>query len=346
MQQDVPIFSEWVGTTDGFVNAEVRPRVQGYLLEQDYKDGSFVQAGQLLFEIDDRPYRAALAETRGTLAQQQANLEKYRRDVARYRPLAAEGAVSRQELEDATAAMNAAQAQVEAAQAAREAAELNLEWTKVYAAIDGVAGIASAQVGDLVTPTTVLTVVSDVDPIKVSFPISEREYLRFAARIKQHEATGHVEDEVDLELVLANGEHYPHPGHFYVANRQVDPQTGTIQVQALFPNPGGILRPGLYARVRARTELRRGALLVPQRAVQETQGVYQVAVVGADDTVDLRTVKPGPQVDGQWILESGVTAGERVVVEGLQKVRAGLKVQPKPAPVEAGTTTTTLPGRG
>jgi membrane fusion protein (multidrug efflux system) len=330
IQKDVPIYAEWVGTTVGFVNAQVMSQVQGYLLKQVYKDGAFVNADQLLFEIDDRPYKDALDQALGTLAQQRATLRQNQLNVAKYTPLVGEGAVSKQQFDDAVQTMRASEAQVQAAEAAVQTARLNLGWTRVYAPISGIAGIAPVQVGNLVTPTTVLTTISQVDPMKVTFPITEREYLRYAERIKEHQEKGRATDEPDLQLILADGSTYPAAGHFYVANRQVDQLTGTIQVQALFPNPDALLRPGLYAKVRAPTETRRGVLVVPQRAVQETQGVYQVAVVGADDKVALRTVKPGEQVDGFWIIDKGLQPGERVVTEGLQKVRDGITVRAKP----------------
>lgn len=330
IQKDVPIYTEWVGTTVGFVNAQVRPQVQGYLLKQDYQDGADVKTGQLLFEIDDRSYKASLDQALGDLAQQRATLRKNQLDVAKYTPLAAQGAVSKQELDDATQATRASEAQVQAAEAAVEKARLNLGWTKVYSPIDGIAGIAPVQVGDLVTPSTLLTTVSQLDPIKVTFPISEREYLRFADQIEEHREKGTAPAEIELHLILADGTTYPLPGRFYVVNREVDQQTGTIQVQALFPNPRALLRPGLYAKVRAPTVTRRGALLVPQRAVQETQGVYQVAVVGSDDKIAFRTVKVGEQVDGLWIIDEGLKPGERVVTEGLQKVRDGIVVRAQP----------------
>jgi membrane fusion protein, multidrug efflux system len=331
VQKDVPIYTDWVGTTVGFVNAQVMPRVQGYLLKQDYLDGSHVNAGQLLFEIDDRPYRMALDQALGDLAQQRANLRKNQLDVSKYTPLAAEGAVSKQEYDTAVQNTEASEAQVKASEAAVENARLNLDWTKIYSPIDGISGIAPVQVGDLVTPSTVLTTVSQVDPMKVTFPITEREYLRrYADQINEHQEKGRATDEPDLQLILANGKTYPFPGHFYVVNRQAEQQTGTIQAQALFPNPDAILRPGMYARVRAPTETRRGAVLVPQRAVEEVQGVYRVAVVGADDKVGLRTVRPGEQVDGSWIIDAGLEPGERVVSEGLQKVKDGIAVSAKP----------------
>ena len=338
VEQDVPIYSEWVGTTDGFVNAQVRPRVQGYLLKQNYADGAQVKAGQLLFQVDDREYKAALDQALGNLAEQQAALKKHQLDVSRYTPLAAKGAVSTEEVDDAVQAARGSQAQVEAAQAAVQTAKLNLGWTLVFAPIDGIAGIAPVQVGDLVTPSTLLTTVSQLDPIKVTFPISEQEYLRFADRIREHQRTGRAKDEPDVELILADGSKYRYPGRFYVANRQVEIQTGTIQIQALFPNRDELLRPGQYAKVRAVTRLRRSALLVPQRAVQETQGQYQVAVVGPDNKVAFRTVKPSEQVGSLWVIDEGLQAGDRVVTEGLQKIKDGVVVNPKTAPVSVADT--------
>jgi len=332
LQKDVPINTEWVGTTVGFVNAKITPQVQGYLLKQDHLDGAYVRSGQLLFQIDDRPYKAALDQALGNVAQQRANLRKNQLDVAKYEPLVARGAVSKQSYDDAVQSVHATEAQVQAAEAAVENARLNLGWTKIYSPLDGIAEIAPVQIGDLVTPSTVLTTVSQVDPMKVTFPITERAYLRFADRIKEHQEGTPPADEPQLELILANGSTYQYPGRFYVANRQVDQQTGTILVQGLFPNPDRILRPGLYAKVRAPTETIRAALLVPQRAVQEIQGVYRVAVVGPDDKVSIRTVTVGPQVDGLWIITDGLKPGERVVTEGLQKVKDGIAVRPQPEP--------------
>lgn len=344
VQKDVPLYSQWVGTTVGFVNAQVMPRVQGYLLKQHYQDGGYVKAGQLLFEIDDRPYKAKLDQALGELAQQRAMLRKYQLDVARDTRLQPLGAVSRQELDDSVQAVRATEALVTAAEAAVENARLDLGWTRVYSPIDGLAEIAPVQVGDLVTPSTVLTTVSQVDPMKVTFPITEREYLRYADYIKDRQEKGSAPDEPDLELVLANGSTYPRRGRFYVANRQIDPQTGTILVQALFPNPDGILRPGLYAKVRSSVQTARGALLVPQRAVQEIQGVAQVAVVGADGKVALRTVTLGEQVDDLWIVENGLAPGERVVTQGLQKIKDGITVSAKPD--SSAVSASASPGQG
>ena len=330
LQKDVPIQAEAVGTTVGFVNAQVMARVQGYLLKQDYQDGAHVKAGELLFEIDDRPYKAALNQALGDLARDQATLRKNQLDVARYTPLVPKGAASKEELDNSAQATHASEAQVQADQAAVDNARLNLDWTRIYSPIDGIAGIAPVQVGDLVTPSTVLTIVSQVDPMKVTFPITERQYLHFADQIKEHQEKGRAPDEPELQLILADGSTYPRPGRLYVTNRQVDQQTGTILVEALFPNPDAILRPGLYAKVRASAETVRGALLVPAQAVQEIQGAYQVAVVGPDDKVALRTVKAGEQVDGLWVITEGLKPGERVVTEGLQKVKDGIVVRPKP----------------
>ena len=330
LQKDVPIVTEWVGTTVGFVNAQVMPRVHGYLLKQDYEDGAHVTAGQLLFEIDDRPYKASLDQALGDLGRQRAILRKNQLDLARYTPLLPSGAASKERIDDITQATHASEAEVQAAEAAVTNARLNLDWTRIYSPIDGIAGIAPVQTGELVTPSTVLTTISQVDPMKVTFPITEREYLRFADKIKEHQEKGRGADEPDLQLILANRTTYPLPGHFYVADRHVDQQMGTILVQALFPNPEGLLRPGLYAKVRAATETIRGALVVPARAVQETQGVYQVAVVGSDEKVALRTVKVGPQVDGLWLVEDGLQPGERVVTEGLQAIKDGIVVSAKP----------------
>jgi len=335
VQRDVPIYSEAVGTTEGFVTAQVRPRVQGYLLRQTYADGASVKTGDLLFEIDDRQYQAALDEARGNLARSQAALKKYELDVARYTPLAAKGAVSREELDDAIQASRGAKAQVDAAAAAVETARLNLGWTRVYAPIDGVAGIAPVQVGDLVTPSTLLTTISQLDPMKVTFPMSERDYLRFADRIQAHQRNERDVEEPAIEMILADGKPYPHPGRFHVANRQVETQTGTIQLQALFPNSAGLLRPGLFAKVRAPLVVKRGALVVPQRALVETQGYYQAVVVGEGGKVAFRVVKPAEQVGDLWIIDAGLTAGERVVTEGLQKVRDGMVVKPKDATIVA-----------
>ncbi len=334
VQQDVPIYFEWIGATEGYVNAQIRPRVQGSLRSRDYREGSLVKAGQLMFTIDPSEYQAALKQAMGDLRRAEANLGKTQLDVARYTPLAKEGAISQQELDNAIQANQANKASVEAARAAVERAELNLSWTKVVAPITGIAGISVAQIGDLVTPSTVLTTISQVDPIKVYYPISEQEYLHFARRIREIEE-GRGANPRLLELTLADGSVYPERGTFSLADRQVDLRTGTITMQSLFPNPENILRPGQYAKIRVAAETRKGALLVPQQAVQQLQGSNQVAVVGADNKVDIRSVKIGDQVGSMWIITQGLKLGERVVVEGVQKVKAGMAVNPKQSTAEA-----------
>lgn len=339
-QRDVPVTAEWIGTTEGTIDAEIRAQVTGILLSREYAEGTLVEKGQLLFKIDPRSYRAALEQARGDLGRAQAALGKSQLDVARYTPLAKEGAVSQQELDNAIQARRANEALVQTARAAVDKAALDLEFTDVVAPIDGIAGVANAQVGNLVGPgdPKPLTVVSQVDPIRVSAPISEREYLAFAKTIERRtNGTLDPRDERELELILTDGSVFEHRGRPIVAGREVDPRTGTIQIKAEFPNPGNILRPGQYARLRAVTELRRGALLVPQRAVSELQGVHQVAVVGEGNAVELRVVQLGPRFESSWVVEQGLAPGDRIVVEGIQKVRAGSVVNPKAAAVPAQT---------
>jgi membrane fusion protein (multidrug efflux system) len=338
-QHDIPVYGEWVGTTDGYINAQIRAKVQGYLLSRPYQEGSLVKAGDVLFQLDPRQYQAALDQAKGDLAQAQANLVRSQQNVARYQPLAAKGAVSKKELDDTVQQMRADMAAVEAARAAVETARLNLEWSTVRSPIDGIAGIAQAQVGDLIAPSTLMTTVSQLEPIKVYFPISEREYLRFAERNPSDAKGGDSANRPPLELILADGSVYKHPGKVSAVNRQVEVQTGSLQIQALFPNPDNILRPGGYAKVRAVTDLRKGAAVVPQRAVQEIQGSYQVAVVGPDDTASFRSVKVGPKTGSDWVIDEGLQPGERIVAEGLQKIREGVRVVTKPwvAPPEQKT---------
>ena len=331
-QRNVPLYSEWVGTIEGYVNAEIRPKVQGYLLTQNYQNGGVVKAGQLMFQIDPRQFKAALDQAIGQLESAKAILKKTELDVARYRPLAKEGAVSQEELDNAVQQNEANKAAVFQAQANVEQAQLNLDWTKVNAPIDGIAGINLAQIGDLVGPTTVLTTVSTVDPIKVQFPISEQEYLRFAKPINRTSETGERDpDAPTLELVLANGTVYPHEGRFFAVNRQVDERTGTLLVQAVFPNSDNVLRPGGYAKIRAATDVAKDALLVPQRAVVDLQGKFQVYVLDGDKVV-VRDVTPGTRTGSDWVISKGLAPGEKVVVEGVQKVRDGQVVSAKPAP--------------
>lgn len=344
VQRDVPVYSEWVGTTEGFVNADIYPKITGYLLKQNYTDGDHVRTGQLLFQIDDREYKAALDQALGNLGQQQADYKKNQQDLSRYKPLYDQQVISKQDYDHVNQSTRASAAAVASAQAAVESARLNEQWTQVNSPIDGIAGIAKTQVGNLVSPTSLLTSVSQLDPIKVEFPISEREYLHFADKINRHEKDGDSKQDPDLVMVLADGSTYRYRGRFYVANRQVNIQTGTIKIQGIFPNPENILRPGLYAKIRSATDVHKGALLVPQAAVLETQGQYQVGVVGADNKVTLRMVKTGKQVGDLRIIDDGVSAGERVITEGLQKVSDGMEVNPQLAPPEPAPSSVTTPG--
>ena len=333
IQKDVPIYSEWVGTTDGLVNAHIRAQVSGYLLKQLYMEGGFVKKGDLLFELDPSKFKAALDQARGDLAKAQAQLMKTKQDVDRDTPLAKQGAISQKELTDSIQAYEAAKGATAAAKAAVEQARLNLGWTRITAPIDGVVGIAKAQIGDLVDANTEVTSMSTLDPIKVYFPVSEQEYLGAAEKIRHRYKEQKEGDEYggpQLELILGGEKVYPHKGQFFLIDRQVDVKTGTILVAALFPNPNNLLRPGQFARVRAVTSTKEKALLVPQRAVTELQGNYQVAVVTPDNKVDVRPVKVGQRTGNLWIIDEGLRQGERVVVEGLQKLKAGMTVSPKP----------------
>jgi membrane fusion protein (multidrug efflux system) len=334
VQRDVPVYQEWIGTTAGNVNAEIRPRAEGYLLRRVYAEGSFVRQGDLMFEIDPRQVQAQLQQTQGDLAQAQAQLSKAQQDVNRFRPLAAEKAVSQQELDNALSAAAAAKAVVDARQAAVHQARLNLGWSRVTAPISGIAGTAQAQVGNLVNPSTVLAVVSQCDPIRVLYPLSEQEYLHLQERLRG-DRQAHADD---LELILADGSTFPHKGHLLFSDRQVDVKTGTIGTVAVFPNPGNLLRPGQYAKIRAVTEVKSGALLVPQRAVNQLQGSFQVAVVGNDDKAEIRPVVPGVRVGKLWQIDSGLRPGDRVVVEGFSKVKPGIAVRPQEAPSEEAET--------
>jgi RND family efflux transporter MFP subunit len=327
-QKDVPIYGEWVATLDGYVNAQIQPQVTGYIVNQTYKEGSFVRKGQILFQIDPRPFQALLDQAKAQLAQSEAQLGKTKLDVDRDTPLAKERAIAQSQLDNDIQANLAAQASVKAAEAQVEQAQLNLEFTHVTSLVDGIAGIATVQIGNLVSPTTILTSVSQVNPIKAYFPISEQEYMHYAARINAHNQQEVPSDAPPFDLILADGTVYPQKGRLLLTNRQVDVTTGSIQLVCAFPNPNNILRPGQFGRVRAAGETRTGALLVPQRAVTELQGTYQVAVVEGDK-VSLLPVKVGERVGTMWIIESGVRPGQLVVVEGLQKVRDGSPVKIK-----------------
>jgi len=344
-QEDVPIYGEWIGTLDGLVNADVRAQVTGYLLKQGYQEGAFVRQGQLLFQIDPRPFQAALDQAQGQLAQARASLAnaqavqgRTQLDVARYTPLAKEQAASQQDLDNAVqnnlaaiATVETAKAQIKTYEASVETAKINLEFTRLVAPIDGIAGQAQLQVGALVTPASgVVTSVSTVDPIKVYFTASEPQYLAWRKRFPTEISSETAGKALHLQLILADGSTYSHEGTFYFADRQVNESTGAIRLAGLFPNPGSVLRPGGYAKVRAVISTEHGALLVPQRAVSELQGGYQVAVVGSDNKVGIRTVTVSDRVGTQWIIADGLHAGEQVVAEGVQKVRTGALVNPKP----------------
>jgi RND family efflux transporter MFP subunit len=368
-QRDIPVYREWIGTLDGMVNAAIRAQVTGYLLTQDYSEGAFVKKGQLLFQIDPRPLQAAADQARGQLAQAngqlaqaqaqfqqseaqlasaEANQRKAQFDEDRYTPLAKEHAVTQQDLDNAVqnnisakaqvkvatsqvaaakAQIQAASAAVDAAQAAQEAANVNLGFTKLYSPIDGIAGNAQIQIGNLVGPASPspVTTVSTVDPIKVTFAVSEQEYLRLSKQYKPTDPTP------PLELVLADGTVYPQRGKYTFAGRQVNQGTGAIEANGLFPNPGNILRPGQYGKVRVAVETLHGALLVPQEAVSELQGSYQVAAVDGNDTVSIKPIHVGDQIGSSWVVRDGLSPGDRVIVDGVQKVGPGMHVKPKSA---------------
>jgi RND family efflux transporter MFP subunit len=348
-QKDVPIYGEWIGTLDGFTNADVRAQVTGYILRQGYQEGAFVKKGQLLFEIDPRPFQAALDQAEGQLAQAQAMLAnaqavqgRTQLDVERYTPLAKEQAASQQDLDNsvqnnlaAKATVATAEAQIKTDKAAVETAKINLDFTRLTAPIDGIAGQAQLQVGALVNLSSgPVTSVSTVDPIKVYFTVGEPQYLAWRKRFPTETTRQAADKNLRLELILADGSTYPLAGTFYFADRQVNVGTGAIRIAGLFPNPGNVLRPGGYGKVRAAVRLQQGALLVPQRAVSELQGGYQVAVVDEQNKVSIRSVKVGDRVGDRWVIAEGLKPGERVVAEGVQKVRPGMSVNPKPFSME------------
>jgi RND family efflux transporter MFP subunit len=329
VQKDVPIYSEWVATLDGYVNAQIQAQVPGYIIQQTYKEGSFVRKGQLLFQIDPRPFQTLLDQANAQLAQAQAQLGKTEMDVDRDTPLAKERAIAQSQLDNDVQANKAVKAAVKAAEAQVEQAQLNLDFTNVKSLVDGIAGIAQVQIGNLVNPTTVLTSVSQINPIKAYFSISEQEYLHYAERINAETQKEVPTNGPRFDLILADGSVYPYRGKGLLTNRQVDITTGTIQVVCSFPNPRNLLRPGQFGRLRAAPEVRHNALIVPQKAVNELQGTYQLAVVGSDNKVSIRAVNVGDRVGPMWIVESGVKPGELVIVEGLQKVQNGSTVKIK-----------------
>src|SRR5215467_6449046 len=318
-QRDVPVYHEWIATLDGYVNAIIQPQVSGYLIKQNYREGALVRKNDVLFKIDPRPFEAVLDQAKAQLAQAQAQLGKTQLDVQRDTPLAKEKAIAQSQLDNDIQANLAAKATVQADKAAVEQAEINLEFTNVRSLIDGVAGIATGQVGNLVGPQTILTTVSQLDPIKAYFVVSEQQYLAFVKRNPTVAARQATQRHLELELILADGSTYARKGKFYAADRQVDVQTGAIRLASLFPNPDSVLRPGQYGRVRFISYIRPAAVLVPQKAITELQGIYQVAVVGDDNKVSIRAVKVGEQTGQMWIVEEGLKPDERVIVEGVQK---------------------------
>jgi RND family efflux transporter MFP subunit len=331
IQKDVPLEGEWVGTLQGYVNAQIQPQVSGYLIRQDYQEGALVRKGQILFEIDPRPFQAVLDQAKGQLAQAQAQMANADMNVKRDTPEAEAHAIPQSQLDNDTQALLGAKAAVEGDQAAVEQATLNLGYTKVLSLIDGIAGINTVQVGNLVGPSTVLTAVSQVNPVKVYFPISEQEYLRMADMT----APGTVDwlthaSRLPLQLILAGGSTYAYPGKIVFADRQVNSQTGTIEIVGEFPNSKNLLRPGQYARIRALTGYLPNASLVPQAAVSQQQGTYQVTVIGSDHRAQLRAVKVGPRVGTLWVITSGLKPGERVVAVGAEKTKEGEPVDPTP----------------
>ncbi len=322
VRKDVDIQQEWVGNTLGNIDADIRPKVDGFLLTQLYSEGSYVNKGQPMFQLDQRQTQAAVQQAQGKLERARAVLAQAQIDVNRYTPLVAQRAVSQAELDKATSMERAATAEVDADQAALDNAKLNLGWTTVTSPIAGIAGIAKVGIGDLMTPTTVMTTISNVNPVYVDFSIAEQDYMRFS-REKSGQAAGR-----SLQLLLGDGTLFPQRGRALLVNREVDSRTGTIQVRAEFANPGNVLRPGQYARIRAVTDVRKGALLIPQQSVSELQGIYQVGVVGSDNKVTIKTVTLGPQSGDMWVVESGLQAGENVIVDGLQRVKTGMTVAP------------------
>jgi RND family efflux transporter MFP subunit len=334
IERDLPLISEWIATLDGYVNAQIRPEVTGYLVQRAYQEGALVRKGQVLFEIDGRPFEAALSQAKAQLAQADAQLARANRDVERDTPLAAERAIAQSQLDTDIQTQLANRAAVDAAKAALEAAALNVEFTHVRSLVDGIAAIATAQIGDLVGPTTLLTTVSQIQPIKAYFPITEKEYLAMADRIRHGQRPW--ERDPGPALILSDGTTYD-KGAYLAADRDVDPKTGTIRLAVTFPNPMGLLRPGQYGRVRAVTGTRRHSLVLPQRAISELQGQYQVRVVTRDNKVAVRPITVGERVGDQWVITSGLTAGERVAVDGAQFLPDGSVVAPKPfSPIKQG----------
>ncbi len=330
--RDVPIFREWVGTLDGSENAEIRARVTGYLLKRDYQEGGVVKKGDLLFEIDSRPFEAALAEAKSQLEQGKAVQVASQADADRNKELFAKKVISEQEYTNKTQSNDANIAKVEALKASVEQAQLNVQFCRVTSPVNGIAGVAQAQVGDLVgtSASTVLTTVSTVDPLKIIFPVSESDYLEAVKRIQEVMSKPFDQRSDSIELVLADGSTFPQKARLLSVDRQVKASTGTILVTALLPNPDNILRPGFFARARLLTDNLKDAIVVPQRAVFEVQGSYQIGVIGPDNKAEIRPVQAGPRIGSDWVITSGLKAGEKVVVEGVQKIKNGAPVVPQP----------------
>ncbi len=330
VQTNVPLTGEWVGTLDGYVNAQIQPQASGYLIRQDYREGAQVEKGQVLFEIDPRPFEAALDQAQGQLGQAQAQLSLAQINVNRDTPLAEARAIARSQLDNDIQQKAQAEASVKSAEAAVATAKLNLGFTKVRSLITGVAGQATTQVGNLVSTQSILTSVSQLDPIKVYFSISDSEYLALSKRAREGGSDLlHGASKIPLTLTLSNGETYSQKGRVAFVDRQLNSQTGAIRIAAAFPNPGNVLRPGQFARVKAETEVRHDAILVPQVAVTELQGQEQIYTVGPNNTVHLNNVTLGPQYGDKWVVDSGLEGGSLVIVDNLQKLREGAPVNPQ-----------------
>jgi len=336
VQRDVPIMTELVGQAAGSQDVDVRARVEGFLDTVAFTEGTLVKQGQLLYKIDPKPFEAAVASAKGNLATAQARFEKATNDVKRYTPLVAQQAVSQMELDNAVSARDATAAQVDAARAALDKAQIDLGYTAIHAPIAGLVGTTKVKAGNLVGrgENTLLVTISVINPIFFRAGLAEAEYLRIARRLQERQAAGEVREKTPIALILADGTTLPNKGYLDVVERNIDPTTGTLAMQVTFPNPEMLVRPGQYGRARFESDMKKGALLVPQRAVQELQSIYSVAVVGTDNKVSFRNVKVGPKDGSLWVIDEGLNPGDRVVVEGLQKVREGAVVAPKPMPAE------------
>lgn len=344
-RRDVPLFVDMVGTTLGIQDVPIRARVEGFLETMNFREGGFVKKGDLLYTIDAQPFQAKLVETQSKLATARTNLVKAQSDLARIKPLAEIDAVSQQDLDSAMAQEAAGRSSVQAAEAAVELARIELSYTRLKAPINGLIGLSKAKPGEFVgrePNPVVLNMLSDINPIRVRFSISEREYLILARHYlaRENSGKGAEQEKARLALFLADGSEHAHPGKVVASSQAIDPQTGTYAVEASFPNPTGLLLPGQFARIRAPYQTLENAVVVPRRAVSELQGRFQVYVVGSDSKIEVREVKPGPEADNVIVIESGLDGGETIVVEGLQKVRSGTIVDPKPLETAAKSTPT------